>query len=477
MAPRLLQALQDGPVPPEEMTPALRELQLRLMQPKDDLVLPSSRFSPVPPEGMPQPPQPGPEGWHNRSLLDLLRPVGDAISSYMTPKPPPGFMPPRNPLDRGFPDEGPPAQPSPEGPALRGLRESLESAPATMPEPEPDRPQVKAKPDGEKTRRLYRDHVADQQRRQAEAAKERERSLGEMRTRLEGVRSISEGLGNIPAYVPADFMLNTGYRGPQHIAEDTRTRIGETEDLQRGQQMLSMLRQAGLDLGTGAVPASVLQQVLPSLAQYRLAQAAGEAEAGKERRDVLSDSVKAFNAEAKDLRKSIDASNSLEAQLKSENPLGARLGVISLVKAAGESGRLSNQDIARAAKLMGYKGLIQSVTEFVSAEPDAEWLRLARGLVQTTRERATEALGELADRYVDQAGRIHGDIAGSPEEVRSVLLAGPEGEAVDAQAHIQTLPEGEAVEGERVFFDPETGDFHAVPEGGTAEPGWVEVPE
>lgn len=123
--------------------------------------------------------------------------------------------------------------------------------------------------------------------------------------RLTGMKNIAEGLGSIPAYVPADYMLRTGYQGPQMIAEDTRVELGDTEDFERGSELAAFAEELGLGQGLRGrrVRGTVLEKMMPVLAQLAARRADAETEAAP---DPLSD------AQAKQLASVREAREALE---------------------------------------------------------------------------------------------------------------------------------------------------------------------
>lgn len=209
------------------------------------------------------------------------------------------------------------------------------------------------------------------------ASQERKREdLEKKKSHLSGLRNIAEGLGRMYPSVKADYLLTGG--PPQKepvIAEDLRVSLAELEDKLSGQRLSDALGIEGLEGLTG----SEMKTAIAALSKWgtEAKQARKEQRADETLYYTLSED---FRKEEKDTFEQLAQTRQAKTGLKT-NELGQKLAAIQLVKQAGESGRLSDQDIQRIDKLVGWRGKFQTVKEFITARVDETWIAKAEQLV------------------------------------------------------------------------------------------------
>ncbi len=208
---------------------------------------------------------------------------------------------------------------------------------------------------------------------------------------LRGMKGLSESLGGMDLRGLAHFMPGgpPAPGQPPVIAEDARQRLSEIQDDEEGAEFKKAIKETlGIEIDAD-VPASTLTKLLgPIVAQERnrattaLAMADAVADERQAEQDRIVENSKTINDLRKEMsqptsfisgyRKARDEASRIR-KLVETNSITLRAAAIGLVKAAGDTGRLSNQDIEMFSNRPGMAGIYDRFYRFIHSDGSPEY--------------------------------------------------------------------------------------------------------
>lgn len=295
-------------------------------------------------------------------------------------------------------------------------------------------------------------------------------------------RALIEGIGRLGSDLTSKEEILLGLQRKPFVAEDARADVQRLEGLKSQQDQLNLarsmdpwqdpssqesqlareyLKESGFKVPDQASGASILKllPVVKQVVDQRLAEGvlqADEQEAAlkeeKERKTVLLGQWNKFLAskDSQDLREAVREAEKIE-QLIETNPMGQKATMIMMAKAAGDTGRLSDQDIQRWSKRMGIVGEFDAIRSFITSEMTEGHKKQMLELARMLKKKNLEAYRKLGKEWSSSISKVHGEI---PEaEIEDVLLGsfGKEGPKKIPVIRISDKKQGRIPEEE---FDP-----------------------
>lgn len=164
------------------------------------------------------------------------------------------------------------------------------------------------------------------------------------------------------------------------------------------------------------------------------------------------------------MEKALDAANKIDALLDAENSTASRAAVTHMVKVAGDTGRLSDQDIARFEQRMGIKGWGDWLHKMAFSDLSDAQKKEFRSIAGEVREMAMEGIQESALKYTKGISQLYPEL--KPEELATVFLGQELGATTEKKEKkvpegkrevIVITPFGDNIPGDKIIIDE--GDY------------------
>lgn len=151
----------------------------------------------------------------------------------------------------------------------------------------------------------------------------------------------------------------------------------------------------GIEASKAKRAAEVEEQKMTATQQKRF-EAGDMSAAPKELKKQVLAYRKEWNSDSKDTRKTLRAAQKIPLLIDSGDSVGSRLAITQMVLLSGETGRLTEGDIKRMARRMGFKGYQDMVSNLIISDLNGEQKNEFRRIAKIVEEEATETLHRTA---------------------------------------------------------------------------------
>ncbi len=265
-------------------------------------------------------------------------------------------------------------------------------------------------------------------REQSEERELEKRDRDRERRRAVMLRGIGEHLGNMNFTSGAEIRTRAPDDFRPMINEDAREEIARIDDETAGERLTGALRSMGIQVPDGLTASDVamLRPIITGQQSAAAASAAATAKAAtaaaKERSANLYKVAESFRTASKDIVDGMSAATSIK-DLSTSNVLGQQTAIIKMVKAAGDTGRLSDQDVQRFARAsLGVAGTIEGIGEWFKGEKTEAWKTAAVQLARMLQGKLRKQYHEAAQEHILRAQSIFPDL--TINDLNTVLLPG-----------------------------------------------------